>query len=171
MGCDIHAHTEILVETCEHIDCMLHPAMRLLCKEKHRMVWEHYGHPIIQRDYRLFARMASVRQGDPNGTEGGLYERRRPWIEPISKPRGLPSDASFTTFLDAQRYDRVGHSHSWLNGREISQLAKWFDDIRQISTLESFEHKTIGYLFNNGWESDDVPAMVKAARMVFWFDN
>ena len=39
MGCDIHLHAEIKVNG----------------------KWEHYAHPHIRRDYRLFAKMASVR--------------------------------------------------------------------------------------------------------------
>ncbi len=55
MGCDIHCHIEIKVEG----------------------TWHHYSAPNVDRSYRLFARMAGVRN------TGG--------VKPIAPNRGLPA--------------------------------------------------------------------------------
>ncbi|KKK61066.1 hypothetical protein LCGC14_3018060, partial [marine sediment metagenome] len=104
MGCDIHAHIEIKVGG----------------------EWHHYSQPMVDRDYRLFTRMAGVRKSD---------------VEPISAPRGLPQDITFTTRFDAeQHWGEDGHSHSWLSCKELAALVEWYDGLHDKDWL--------------GWESN-----------------
>ena len=166
MGCDIHLHTEIKVNG----------------------VWHHYSHPRIQRDYRLFAKMAGVRN----------YEDFR--ITPVTEPRGLPADLSFTTKFDSDLWDADAHSHSWLSGKELGEVFRWYEELVIEASQESenpkswysVEHEFFGYLFGNDWGSqvcdhEDCgkhPALARACRIerevqpdvedvraIFWFDN
>lgn len=124
--------------------------------------WHHYSHPRIDRNYTLFARMADVRN------DGS--------IEPISKPRGIPENATFTTKYD-YKHDS-GHSASWLSWQEIVALGEWFEQ-KQRERMKpgdfySFEHNEVGYLFGNSWSleyKEELPKGLEDARFVFWFDN
>jgi hypothetical protein len=123
--------------------------------------WYHYNHPKIDRYYELFARMANVRN---NGS-----------IEPISEPRGLPEDITFTTRYD-RNWDGVdGHSDSWLSAKEVADLGKWVEAKRKEFAPKvwySFEHHDVGYIFGNGWDDcERRPKGYEDARLVFWFDN
>jgi hypothetical protein len=157
MGTDIHLHTEIKVNG----------------------VWQHYSQPRIPRDYRLFAKLANVRNH---------------WnIVPIAEPRGLPDDVTFTTKFDANRWDDDGHDHSWLTGVELASALAWYDTGQRKGF--SSEHEFFGYLFGNGWglgaqctehqdcrenetlgracaraHDDSWPPEVEDVRAVFWFD-
>ncbi len=117
--------------------------------------WLHYSAPRFERDYNLFEKMAGVR---------GLSENA------ISPPKGLPDDISKTVLLNCKWMGSDGHSHSWLNKKEIRELyafhAKDF-----ISIWEQW-----GYLGGSGWEcfdeyKEDYPAEIQDIRLVFWFDN
>jgi len=66
MGCDIHLHVEFKVAG----------------------LWYHYSHPRVERDYRLFGKMAGVRD---------VYDE-----DTMVQPRGLPGNATFTTRLDSE---------------------------------------------------------------------
>lgn len=128
-------------------------------------VWHHYGTPNISRSYDLFARMAGVR----NTSDA---------IEPISKPRGIPEDATFITKFDNERWDTDGHSHSWLNSEELAELVEWYDAKKKEwnpNEWFSWERHGLGYLFGNGWNvrkyPEDYPKGVEDARIIFWFDN
>lgn len=141
MGCDIHLHTEIKV----------------------RGVWHHYSHPRINRNYRLFSKMAGVR----------AHEDDDP---PIAQPRGLPEGLSFTTQFDADRWGIDGHSHSWLSATELAGLVEWMDSQHKDGNKWwSWEWEELGYLFGNGWNvhayPTDYPDGLEDARVIFWFDN
>ncbi len=141
MGCDIHLHVEILVN------------------EK----WEHWNHPLIQRDYSLFTKMAGVRNYDG--------------ITPVALPRGLPADMSVPTKLDADRWEGDAHSGSWLSDIEAGEVQRWYEELH--SGLP--RHPPVfGYLFGSYIDShvryeDSKKQLaelgVTAARVVFWFDN
>lgn len=145
MGCDIHAHFEIKVNG----------------------KWEHYTIPKIDRYYRLFGKMAGVRNGD---------ER------PIAPLRGLPKDMSIVTALDAERWNGDGHSHSWLSAEEIAELSDWGERSLQVDTQRSYrsvwdmEFDWGCYFFGNSFAGfhkypDERPEGVEDLRLVFWFDN
>lgn len=137
MGCDIHMHTEIKVDG----------------------VWHHYSHPKIAPLYRLFAKLANVRN------EYG--------IAPIAPLRGLPEDVTFTTKVDAELWGDGKHHCSWITGEELSEVVRWFDALYEQENGRNFmlEHKYLGYLFGNDWASKPPIQGFEAVRAVFWFDS
>ena len=130
--------------------------------------WHHYSYPSVNRNYSLFARLADVRNGDGDDR-----------IEPIAAPRGLPEDISALTRLDAKKWEGDAHSHSWLNAKEIEDLAEWVKtELRRIGwDIPAFwEGDQFGYLFGNFWSQflkyrSDYPKEIEDIRFVFWFDN
>lgn len=138
MGCDIHAHFEIKLND----------------------KWEHFSAPRIQRNYRLFTKIAGVRS------------RKNEEIEPIAAPKGLPDNLSVTTQLCADHRGLDGHSHTWLNHKEIQQLL----ETDFIAENWKFEHFELGYLFGNSWSDwsrnpDSYPPEIEDIRFICWFDN
>jgi len=142
MGCDIHLHIEV----------------------KLNGNWEHWGNPNIDRDYRLFAVMAGVRNN---------YK-----IIPISEPKGLPNDLTRITQY-ASDYEGIdGHNYSWLNSKEIVKLEAY---VRRIANKENRwwdleAHILHSYLLGNlfgGIETypEDRPKEITDVRFIFWFDN
>jgi len=139
VGCDIHLFVEIKIEG----------------------TWYAYNHPHIKRYYKLFAKMAGVRNS------GG--------IEPIAKPRGLPSDVSRVAKLvsDARGY---GHSHSWLSSNEVKNLKLWWKAQLPDWNADIDFDDIFDYLFDNSFDgffkgSNDYPSGLEDFRFVFWFDN
>lgn len=137
---------------------------------KRKGVWKHHSEGKIERNYPLFAKMANVR----NDTKTPITQ--------ISNPKGLPEDATELTKLHSEKYGVDGHSHSWLNAKEISELHKWIRD--KTNPKEWFgndpwrwEHENMPYFMGNhlsafvdypedleGYDIEDV-------RYVFFFDN
>jgi hypothetical protein len=134
MGCDVHCHIEVKING----------------------RWEHWSAVHVDRDYRLFARMASVRN-PKRGQEGHVV--------PISIPRGLVNDPSVVTEIAYRRDEPDAHSESWLDGKEMEALCKEFPDLRG----------SWGYgLGGNGFVAEDddpFPDCVEDFRVIFWFDN
>lgn len=131
--------------------------------------WYHATMPRIQRSYSLFSRMANVRNVTKNDPG---------YIEPISEPRGLPSDITFLTKFHSDYMDSDGHSHSYLNCKELSELIEWYDNKKKDylnGEYFSWEMDKLGFLFGNGWNvqkyPNDFPKGVEDTRIVFWFDN
>ena len=145
MGCDIHLHIEVKINN----------------------EWRHWATPSIDRDYKLFAKMAGVRN---------CYE-----VEPIAEPKGMPTDCSFTTGFEHDRWGVDGHSHSWFGIEEIKQLAEYAEqELSQIHGGRSliFEYDILkgSYLCGNSFAGllkypDDYPKEIQDVRFVFWFDN
>jgi len=137
--------------------CDIHPHFEV----KVDGVWHHHSVPHFERCYRLFTKMANVRTVDE--------------VEPISEPRGLPEDVSVITRIES-KFDN-GHSHSWLNAKEIKELYEFHisladNDLKRINTSIN----EWWYLCGNGWEgfecdSDGYPSEYEDIRLVFWFDN
>lgn len=120
--------------------------------------WEHYSHPSIQRYYYLFAKLAGVRN-----SEG---------IKPVVEPKGLPSDMSNLTKIDADYWGLDRHSSSWLNAKEIAKVESWWNDLDN----GSIESEVWGYLFGNPISGPEeggagYPREIEDVRIVFWFDN
>lgn len=126
--------------------------------------WLHYSHPKIDRWYDLFARMADVRNDDRE-------------IDPISKPRGLPDDASEMTRLCYEWDDGDAHSASWLERDEIKLLNEFIQQhpMNSERRWHDFDARC-GYLFGSSLECDPSgrgtsrPAWIVDCRVVFWFD-
>lgn len=139
MGCDIHLHTEIKVKG----------------------QWLHYGAPNVDRNYKLFEKMAGVRGDEQNA---------------IVAPRGTPSDISDVTKIDLERWDSDGHSHSWLNAEELDVLTDWYRGrCKNLGYYPDYIENQFGYLFGNSWAfkkyPKDYPKEIEDVRAVFWFDN
>jgi hypothetical protein len=141
MGCDIHLHIEVKIHG----------------------RWEHYSLPNVPRHYRLFTKLAGVRE--------------QPGIQPISSPRGLPEDVTYLTKYDAKQLGDDGHSHSWIDAKEIAQLVDSQKDWRYPGDdVEIGCNDLFGWLFGGtvgGFDEypDDRPEGLEDVRFVFWFDN
>jgi hypothetical protein len=137
MGCDIHGHIEI----------------------KLNGNWEHYSVLCIDRNYKLFEKMAGVR---------GLVKRA------ISPPKGLPNDITPITKYDFEMWGEDAHTPSWLGAKEIERLIDWGEE-NYLSSKRDFEYETFGYLFGNSFMilkyPRDTPKGLTDVRFVFWFDN
>lgn len=127
MGCDIHLHIEVEIDG----------------------KWCHMNEPDVDRHYRLFARMAGVRND-------ATYE-----AEPISQPRGLPDDISTVTNMHAQLWEGDAHSHSWLSMGELALIEQEFE--QPFGCVFGCRFRTV----------HDCPAEFPPHRIraVFWFDN
>lgn len=142
MGCDIHLHIEI----------------------KLKGKWEHWGYPNIDRDYRLFTKMAGVRQ-----VQG---------ITPISQPKGLPDDLTVLTQFDANEQTGDRHSESWLSKEEIVRLSDFLEGLTTGGT-ERFDLEwdiLHCYFFGNSFTEmskypENIQEEISDLRFIFWFDN
>lgn len=141
MGCDIHLHTEIKVNG----------------------KWEHYGNPSVDRNYRLFALMAGVRN------DLGVV--------PICEPKGLPNDLAAVTAMDYDRMSSDAHTPSWFGKDELIAFEQRIGEARYPAQDRlDVEHHIAGYLFGNSWAGfyrypNEGRHGVEAVRFVFWFDN
>ena len=136
MGCDIHLNSEVKIKG----------------------TWYHYAEYFVVRNYKLFSKMANVRNYDNE-------------VEPISKPKGMPEDPAFLTKYICDDYGVDGHSHSWLSAEEISELETWYR--AEWPGKLGFPWD---YVFGNCWGGfhkypKDRPNGVEDVRFVFWFDN
>lgn len=130
MGCDIHGFVEV----------------------KKDGKWLVYSQIDRDRDYKLFAKMANVRNFDSH-------------VEPISDPRGLPDDVSEVAKIESDYFDSDGHSHSWLSKEEIASLREWILEENKKSPF-----KTTFKLPYVAQYPEDYPRY-EDVRIVFWFDN
>lgn len=140
MGCDIHLHVEVKVNN----------------------KWEHYSHPQIRRDYRLFGIMAGVRDSS---------------VIPISEPKGLPEDLSLITRIDRDYDGEYMHSESWLDKKEIKKLFLYMQtNPGEDEWAGQWEHNELGYANGDSYwiigDSDcGHPKEYEDVRFVFWFDS
>jgi hypothetical protein len=84
--------------------------IHVLIEAKTSAGWHCVHHPRIERWYSLFSRMADVRNNAPGGPH---------YIQPISKPRGLPDDVSEIARI---LLDDGNHSSSWLSAPEWESI-------------------------------------------------
>ena len=141
--------------------CDIHAHSELKIEGK----WYHLDSLNIDRNYALFAKMADVRNN---------WDK----FEPISKPKGLPKDASFMTKFLCAEYGSDGHSHSYLTSKEFMKLSEWakehWGEFWAGHKFYSPDH--FGYLFGYSYEEfftnrNDMPKELDDFRFVFWFDN
>ena len=125
--------------------------------------WELYSKPDVERNYRFFAKLANVRNefGD---------------IEPISAPRGIPSDASYLVRKSYEKWGSDAHSASYITCEEIYILQNWLtvEGVRHPLYLED----EILHTFCEGNSfygikryPDERPDWIFDCRFVFWFDS
>ncbi len=132
--------------------------------------WHHHSEQKVSRSYPLFSKMANVRND---------YG-----ITPISEPKGVPEDATDLTKLHIERYGVDGHSHSWLSGKEISELHKfigskdnpdWFSG--RYGDCLMWSHNNMPYFMGNhlsgfhDYPEDFSDTGIEDVRYVFFFDN
>jgi len=134
MGCDVHMHVEVKVGG----------------------RWEHYSHPRIQRNYRLFGLLAGVRNTD---------------VLPIVEPKGLPEDMSLITKTDYEYYKDEGHTESWFNRNEIRELFEVMDEDCDLPDSTVFGYANGNCLTTIGELDSGHPGAYEEVRLVFWFDN
>ena len=138
--------------------CDIHMHVEVKINDK----WEHYDQPRIPRNYKLFERMAGVRGEVENA---------------ICPPRGLPTDISAMTKFCSDFWDSDGHSHSWLNAQEISELTEWGEEnLEGRFGKWDMEFSWHSYLFGNSYAGfveypEERPKGLEDVRFVFWFDN
>lgn len=77
------------------------------------------------RNYALFAQLADVRNN-------GL-------IEPISEPKGVPTDCCESVMKEIERWDCDGHSHSYFTLRELIEWEEQSDHIVTFKGMISAE--------------------------------
>lgn len=147
MGADIHFHIEVMLTAPEGT-------------EQKDMKWEHYASPSINRNYRLFAYMADVRN---NGR-----------VVPLSQPKGLPNDISAITKLDYGNGIDY-HSASWFGVPEIDKLRSWvFEQGDSVDGEQwwpyGLEYSVLNTFFFGNYFTDPVKG-IEDVRFVFWFDN
>lgn len=122
--------------------------------------WWHYAHVRLWRWYDLFAFMAT----------GG--SSRRPHIQPVFAPRGLPNDIEETTryYHEDDSRDYTLHHTSWLTLDEMRDVRKayiqWYADIYPNNDLPKPAdydacYAAMGCLEGAGYRT----------RLLFWFDN
>ena len=130
--------------------------------------WHHHSQTRISRNYALFVKMAGVRNWNNSG------------INPISRPKGIPEDATFLTKLDSDKYGIDGHSHSWLGAKEIFELHAWIENLKAsfgIANGYNFIRDNFPYFMGNDFDSfteypeDWERYGVEDIRYVFFFDN
>lgn len=117
MGCDIHLAVEVRDgsgwQRAEPFEP--NPYARFVDEPAEvRQRWYH------DRNYRLFAMLADVRNG--RGTAGVDTGDR---LIPIDEPRGLPDDVSKEVYEDSAKWGVDGHSHSHFTLAELLAVDWW----------------------------------------------
>lgn len=134
--------------------------------------WLHHSEAKVSRNYALFAKMADVRN----------WPGANPPIIPISKPKGLPEDATELTKLHSEKYGVDGHSHSWLCAAEIVELHEFIKSDKNPEGWFGedgwrFEHENMPYFMGNHMDGflkypEDWKCYgIEDVRYIFFFDN
>lgn len=141
MGCDIHVHREVR------------------CDGQWKCLEDYY-----EDDGEVFL---SARYIDRNYMLFGLLAEVRSKVSLAFTARGLPDDVSEQIQLESNEWDSDGHTHSWLDLRELHE--------KQTELLLSSEQLTQEcltclqkFLGELEWPKDVSP---QNCRIVFWFDN
>jgi hypothetical protein len=145
MGCDIHMNIEV----------------------KTKNGWELYSKPSVDRFYKLFAKLANVRN------DFG--------IQPISEPRGIPDDVSYLVKKSYESWKEYTHSASFITCEEMAELKEWLKNLAKENGSDFLSYdleysilKT--YCEGNSFAGikkypEERPKWIYDCRLVFWFDN
>jgi len=126
--------------------------------------WELYSKPDVDRNYQLFAKLANVRNYD--------YK-----INPISKLRGIPEDASYLVKKSYEYRRCDAHSASYITCGELEILEEWLKETYGNNLKYDLEFGILKtYLEGNSFLSikkypEETPSWITDCRLVFWFDN
>jgi hypothetical protein len=114
MGCDIHIHTEKLIEINgknKWVNCDNWRYNEYYNPKNSDGEQKLNIHPIyLGRNYELFSILAGVRSNDDDPSKC------------ISTPKGLPKNISKHTKAEAKRWEGDAHSHSYLTLKEIKDF-------------------------------------------------
>lgn len=162
MGCDIHLMVEKKVYHYDdekkengkwvNIDKWIENEDAFRFDEKDKMIIPREERFYSGRNYNLFSALAGVRSSSFINTP-----------PTISKPKGVPKDASSFYKREVRKWKGDGHSHSWLTLAEL----KAFDWSEYGKTCDEFRLETIPALEkckSHNTTDDEV-------RIVFFFDN
>lgn len=175
MGCDIHICTEALVSIDSKLTWFNIDNWKLNRYPKEEGIIWNLNPVYNSRDYYLFAVLASVRNRDE--------------VNPISQPRGIPTDVHAVTKEESDRWGSDGHSHSYLSLLEIKKYAALNPKVKasglitqeaslkldagelpkswcQGSSSESLVHRK--WEMTNGGLISLVEALEKRCREEFW---
>lgn len=154
MGADIHMVLERRSDRFGWVGVNAFPYVKLSVLGDGRFVEGHTSWRPTNRNYALFAALASVRGAG-------------------RKPLGVPEDASPLAIEEIEGWGEDGHSHSWMMMPEflgvygthvMGGAAKLVtDNISRDELFAEWFQYFYGYL-NDGQTLDDF-------RLVFWFDN
>lgn len=141
MGCDIHSRLEILRPAgwngakADYWECVNTPLFEngWYSEDRPLSSWNQpmLVAPLNDRNYRLFAILADVRNGEKNSVDNG------DWVQPLADPKGVPFDAS----------------EEWLK-----EVEEWGEDLHSASffTLaELDEHDWDAIVFNRGYVTEE----------------
>lgn len=153
MGCDIHAFIEYKpTDSDEWLDGDIYLKNKDFGSYPNEQEYKKIDFQFEKRNYGLFAVLADIRN------DGS--------IEPISEPRGLPTDISKRLFVERGQWGANAHSASYFTLAElIEQLPNYLN-----SPLESMLNELKGQyilLFSKGGEFKHADRL----RVVFWFDT
>lgn len=124
--------------------------------------WHYYGQARISRNYQLFGLIAGVRDAD---------------VQSISRPRGLPNDATEMTMFEYN--NDLGHTPTYIKSSEVDKIdAFYFAQSLELNDpfgLNNMERE-FGYLFGNSWTGFfkypcDRPDGLEDFRFICWFDS
>ncbi|MCL2008321.1 MAG: hypothetical protein FWG77_09575 [Treponema sp.] len=124
--------------------------------------WDCFGVSTANRYYRMFSRIADVRNSESEET----------YIEPIDGPRGWPADVSDPAESWSKYYD-LPFSQTWLNRAELEALNRWECEDNEKGNLWEFlgfGHLSYFFSLEGSWAK---AAFVKYSdlRVLFFFDN
>jgi len=133
MGCDIHFFVEKFdgkkwVSVDKWRPCKYEPSVMTIPRDKRFYT---------DRNYRLFAMLADVRNGW--GAAGVVTGAG---VKPISIPRGLPADVSPEIRAASNEHGIGGHSHSWLMLSELKAY-DWHGQITRLRGVVDPEQYTV----------------------------
>ena len=162
MGCDIHCYAERKNKDGKW------EIVGNVKKEEDGWISIDYE-PYHDRNYNLFDILANV----SNETEFAGYETGE-GFNPISNPKGVPSDASEEYASLYEQWDSDGHSHSYLTLRELldydwtqTTQIQGLVDIKYSQCVDSFLSDTIFELLKLAGGTKGIDNI----RIVFFFDN
>ena len=148
MGCDIHMYAEKLVDG--EPEAILFKMPEWLHKYAPNRPLNNIQYYDLGRSYNLFGWLADVRNGSD--------------VEPLSDPRGIPSDAS-EAIKSAYAYGYPDiHTPSWFFLKELLEFN--YDEFLEDSKVT---YRT--FLPTQWFKFLEVLQEKGAYRIIFWFDN
>jgi len=163
MGCDIHMvlefhddRNDVWVGLHEYSYINL-TALKLSNRVKDNELYNWVSWRIRERNYGLFAELASVRGESSQGL----------------MPKGLPDDCSTLTKLSIGNWEHDAHSTSWLSAEEfVKCMAIAYDEISELVAERLTDKTDIHTRLIETLIGEQIEEIsINKYRVVFWFDN